>query len=118
MSGQRRALLILGTRPEAIKLAPLILSLRDQRNPAWTVQVCATGQHSELLDEALAVFSVVPDWNLGAMRHAQSLTSASARILKDLDRVLIDAQPHVVFVQGDTLTTLCGALAGFWARIP
>jgi len=112
-----RVLVIPGTRPEAIKLAPLVLRLRELR-PLWTTQVCATGQHSELLDDALALFGIRPEWHLHAMTSGQSLASVSGRILAGLGEVLAEARPGAVVVQGDTVTTLCGALAAFWAHVP
>lgn len=113
----RQILYVIGTRPEAIKLAPLILSQRELY-PESIARICATGQHRELLSRALAMFDLSPDWDLQTMTPGQSLSGTSARILSGLEPVLRESKPHLVCVQGDTLTTLCGALAAFWERIP
>lgn len=116
MARQRRILIILGTRPEAIKLCPVYLELR--RRPEFAVQVCATAQHRDLLDQVLAVFGVEPDWDLDLMRPGQTLSETTARVIAGLEPVLRDARPDMVLVQGDTTTTLCGALSAFYHRIP
>ena len=111
-----RVLFVLGTRPEAIKLAPVILHMAEQRH-GLDIRVCVTGQHRELLDDVLTWFSVKPDYDLAVMRPGQSLFESTSTILKALEGVLADRFDFIV-VQGDTTTTLCGALAGFYARIP
>jgi UDP-N-acetylglucosamine 2-epimerase (non-hydrolysing) len=111
------ALFIFGTRPEAIKLAPVI-RLMQSRPDQFRVRVVVTAQHRQMLDQALAVFGIVPDYDLNTMAAGQTLASSASRIIAALERVLADARPHIVFVQGDTTTTLCGALAAFYARIP
>lgn len=111
-----RGLFILGTRPEAIKLSPLILAMRER--PGWEPLVCATGQHRELFDRVLSIFGIEPDWNLNVMTEGGSLAATTARIIAALEPVLNDCRPDVVFVQGDTLSTLCGALCAFFSRIP
>ena len=112
----RGILFVLGTRPEAIKLCPLIRRMR--RTGSFPVYVCVTGQHRELLDDALAVFGVRPDVDLAVMRPGQGLTACSARILAGLAPVIERTRPRWVAVQGDTTSTLCGALAGFYAGVP
>ncbi len=113
----RTILFILGTRPEAIKLAPLILYLR--RSPdRYRVIVCSTAQHREMLDPVLAVFEIRPDFDLATMSAGQSLTASSARILAALEPVFAAVHPDLAIVQGDTTTTLCGALAAFYHRVP
>ncbi len=107
---------VLGTRPEAIKLAPLIGAL--QSDPRFRVSVCVTAQHRGLLDQVLDVFHITPDYDLDVMTSGQTLTQSSSRILAALDPVLPAAKPDMVIVQGDTTSTLCGALAAFQARIP
>src|SRR5262245_56037538 len=112
----KRILVIFGTRPEAIKLSPIILSLRQHLE--FNVRTCSTGQHRELLDQVLGVFRIKPDHALDLMLPGQSLAQAAARILAALECVLAAEQPDLVLVQGDTTTTLCGALAAFYQRIP
>jgi UDP-N-acetylglucosamine 2-epimerase (non-hydrolysing) len=111
-----RILVIFGTRPEAIKLSPVILRLRQC--PDFDVRTCATAQHRELLDQVLSVFRIKPDHDLDLMLPGQTLTQASSRILAALESVLQQEQPDLVLVQGDTTTTLCGALAAFYRHIP
>jgi UDP-N-acetylglucosamine 2-epimerase (non-hydrolysing) len=110
-------LLILGTRPEAIKLAPLYLELR-RRAPAFEPLLCLTGQHAHLVDPVLQAFGIQADANLAVMQSGQTLAAAAARILAALEPVLERLRPDLVLVQGDTTTTLYGALAAFYARIP
>jgi UDP-N-acetylglucosamine 2-epimerase (non-hydrolysing) len=112
----RRVLFVLGTRPEAIKLCPVIAELRAQA-AEFETRVCVTAQHRDLLDQVLEVFKVVPDYDLDVMAPGQSLFDSTARIMSGLAVVLQDRFDLVV-VQGDTTTTLCGALAGFYAKIP
>ena len=116
MAHQRRILIILGTRPEAVKLCPVFLELR--RRPEFHVKLCATAQHRDLLDQVLRVFGVEPDWDLDLMRPDQTLAETTARLIAGLDPVLRESKPAMVLVQGDTTTTFCGALAAFYHRIP
>ena len=113
----KRVLFIFGTRPEAIKLCPLALRLRAQPD-AFTVGVCVTAQHRGMLDQVLAAFSVAPDYDLDVMQPGQTLAALTARILSALEPVLESFRPDVAIVQGDTTTTLAGALAAFYQRIP
>lgn len=112
-----RVLLIFGTRPEAIKLCPVLLHLRS-RPQEFEAKCCVTAQHREMLDQVLNAFGVTPDYDLDLMQPGQTLAQMSARILAALEGVLADEKPDVVLVQGDTTTTFCGALAAFYARIP
>jgi UDP-N-acetylglucosamine 2-epimerase (non-hydrolysing) len=107
-----RALFILGTRPEAIKLCPLILRLKA--SPSFSVSLCVTGQHREMLDQVLSVFQVRPDHDLNLMTPDQTLFQSTSRILAALEPVFREENPDVAIVQGDTTTTLCGALAAFY----
>ena len=107
---------IFGTRPEAIKLAPVILAFR--RDPRIDCQVCVTAQHREMLDQVLEVFGIRPDVDLNLMRPGQSLAALTARGLEALDDYLHDERPALVLVQGDTTTVLCAALAAFYRRVP
>ncbi len=109
-------LLVFGTRPEAIKLSPLIRQLQSDKR--FRVSVCVTAQHRGLLDQVLEVFRIVPDYDFNLMTPGQSLAVLSGRILESLAPVLSAAKPDMVLVQGDTTSTLCGALAAFQARIP
>jgi UDP-N-acetylglucosamine 2-epimerase (non-hydrolysing) len=112
-----RVLVILGTRPEAIKLCPLVASLREEPS-LFEVHLCSTGQHREMLDSVWDAFGIQPDTRLDAMVAGQSLTESTARILSFLPAVFERAQPDFAVVQGDTTTTLCGALAAFYHRVP
>lgn len=107
---------IVGTRPEVIKMAPVILALREQ---AWArVRVIATAQHRELLDEALALFGIEPDVDLGVMRPNQQLAALTGRLITSLDEVFEIEQPSAVMAQGDTTTVLSAAFAAFYRSIP
>jgi UDP-N-acetylglucosamine 2-epimerase (non-hydrolysing) len=111
-----KILCVVGTRPEAIKMAPLILALK---NEAWArVRILATAQHRMLLDQVLSVFDIEPDIDLDIMRKNQPLTILTARLLVDLDDVLEGENPDVVLAQGDTTTTMTVALACFYHGIP
>jgi UDP-N-acetylglucosamine 2-epimerase (non-hydrolysing) len=112
-----KILLIFGTRPEAIKLCPVLRSLRQHPNK-FEVKACVTAQHREMLDQVLEAFQVRPDYDLDLMLPGQTLFQSTARILAGLEPVLRAEKPALVVVQGDTTTTLCGALAGFYAGIP
>ena len=113
----KKVLAIFGTRPEAIKVLPVVLELR--RDPGdIRCDVLATGQHRELLDEVLTVFDVEPEHNLRIMTDDQTLTDVTVRALEGIDRFLADHPPDLVLVQGDTTTTLAAALAAFYRKIP
>ena len=113
----RKVLFVFGTRPEAIKLCPLVRHLK-QAYPGWLVKTCVTAQHRHLLDQVLRVFEVTPDYDLNCMAPGQTLAQITSRVMAALEPVLEAERPGVVLVQGDTTTTLCGALAAFYARIP
>jgi len=107
---------VFGTRPEAIKLAPVVLALKaDSR---FDCQVCVTGQHREMLDQVLKVFGIVPDADLGLMRPDQTLAGLTARAVEGLDAYLAKEKPDLLLVQGDTATAFCASLAGFYNHIP
>lgn len=116
MSARRPLLVVLGTRPEAIKLAPVIAALRA--SPALAPRVCVSGQHREMLDQMLRVFAIVPDHDLAVMRPAQDLSDVTARVLLGLRAVLAAERPAAVLVQGDTTTAMAAALAAFYAGAP
>ena len=115
----QRVLVVFGTRPEAIKLCPLIAALRsDGAAGHLETVVCVTGQHRKMLDQVLQVFDVAPDYDLNVMQAGQTLSELTARLLTALAPVLAEVRPSLVILQGDTTTTLCGALAAFYAQIP
>lgn len=113
----KRLLFVLGTRPEAIKMAPAILHFRGLLQD-FTVRVCLTGQHRELAKQALGLFGVEADVDLDLMQPGQTLSQLSARVLAGLEGVLASEKPDLVFVQGDTTTAFMGALAAFYAQVP
>ncbi len=113
---RHRVLFVFGTRPEAIKLCPLILAMRGHE--AFEARVCVTAQHREMLDAMLERFGVAPDHDLDVMAANQPLNALTARILERLDPVLVLEAPDFVIVQGDTTTTVAVALAAFHRRIP
>lgn len=110
-------MVIFGTRPEAIKLAPVIRELRA-RPRRFRTRICVTAQHREMLDQALEAFEIEPDVDLGLMAPNQTLTALTARVLQGLERVLQLERPACVLVQGDTTTTMAGALAAFYHQVP
>src|ERR1700728_3833449 len=114
-----RVLVVFGTRPEAIKLCPLVSALRTHPSSrGLETLVCVTAQHREMLDQVLAVFEVTPDYDLDVMRPGQTLTELTGRLLSALAPVIAEVKPALVVVQGDTTTTFCGALAAFYERVP
>ncbi len=113
---QQTILIIFGTRPEAIKLAPVIHELQS-RSEAFTVRVCSTSQHQDLLNQALDIFRIKPDFNLNVMQSGQSLYHVTSSALRQLEKVLDQTQPDWVLVQGDTNSTFTAALAAFYQRI-
>lgn len=110
-------MLVFGTRPEAIKMCPLVKELQKHPNEFETI-VCVTGQHREMLDQVLQIFDVKPDYDLNIMKQGQDLTDVTARVLTGLRDVFKENRPDVVLVHGDTTTSMAGALAGFYAQIP
>ncbi len=110
-----KILLIFGTRPEAIKIAPVVK--RFQQNNSFKTKICVTAQHREMLDQVLDFFDIKPDYDLNIMKPNQSLFDITANTLKGLESVLDDFQPDLLFIQGDTTTAFVGALAGFYKKI-
>ena len=108
--------LVFGTRPEAIKLCPLVLELK--KHPEFQPHVCVTGQHRRMLDQVLEVFEVVPDVDLNLMRPDQTLAGLTSKAITSIDNYLADYKPDIVIVQGDTTTSFCAALAAFYRRVP
>ncbi len=115
--GKTKAMLVFGTRPEAIKMCPLVNELKSRPGEFETV-VCTTGQHREMLDQVLDVFGVVPDHDLHVMRPGQTLFDVTGDVLLKIKAVLEEEQPDCVLVHGDTTTSFAAALAAFYLRIP
>ena len=113
----KKIMLVFGTRPEAIKMCPLVKELQKRNNEFETI-VCVTGQHREMLDQVLTIFYVKPDFDLNIMKQGQDLTDVTARVLTGLRDVFKECRPDVVLVHGDTTTSTAGALAAFYAQIP
>jgi len=111
----KKILVIFGTRPEAIKLAPIILELR--KHPNVQVKVCVTAQHRQMLDQVLGLFEIVPDIDLGLMRPNQTLPELTAKVIAGMDTVIKKEKPDVVLVQGDTTTVMAAALAAFYNKV-
>ena len=107
----KKLLFVFGTRPEAIKLAPLINSIKE--NNKFEVKVCVTSQHKEMLSQVLDVFDITPDYDLNVMSNNQSLNSLTSKIIKRLEEIIIDYEPQGVIVHGDTTTTFSAAWAAF-----
>ena len=110
-------MLVFGTRPEAIKMAPLVKELEGRSGEFETV-VCVTGQHREMLDQVLRIFGITPQYDLNIMRQGQDLYDVTARVLTGMRDVLDEARPDVVLVHGDTTTSTAAALAAFYRQIP
>lgn len=113
----RRIMLVFGTRPEAIKMAPLVKTFQQHPDSFETV-VCVTGQHREMLDQVLQLFDIKPQFDLNIMKLGQDLYDITARVLLGMRDVLKEAQPDVVLVHGDTTTSTAAALAAFYQQIP
>jgi len=111
-----KVLVVLGTRPEAIKMAPLILKMRIVQG--LDVKVCVTAQHRQMLDQVLNLFGIVPDWDLDLMQPGQDLTDIMTRALAGLRGIFAESRPDAVLVHGDTSTTLAASLAAYYQQIP
>jgi UDP-N-acetylglucosamine 2-epimerase (non-hydrolysing) len=116
MTSNLRVIVVFGTRPEAVKLAPVVQELQRHSKKIETC-VCVTAQHREMLDQVLDVFNITPDIDLDLMEPDQSLSQLTARIFRDLDPVLKDFQPDWLLVQGDTTTVMAAAILGFYNQI-
>lgn len=113
----KKVLLVFGTRPEAIKMAPLVKTFMEYPDK-FNTQVCVTGQHREMLDQVLRLFEIVPDYDLNIMKQGQDLYDVTARVLLGMRDVLKEVLPDVVLVHGDTTTSTAAALAAFYQQIP
>ena len=113
----KKIMLVFGTRPEAIKMAPLVKEFQKYPEEFKTI-VCVTGQHREMLDQVLHIFEIIPDYDLNIMKPGQDLYDVTARVLIGMRDVLKEVQPDVVLVHGDTTTSTASALAAFYQQIP
>ncbi len=113
----KKILLVFGTRPEAIKMAPLVMKFK--KNPTeFNTIVCVTGQHREMLDQVLKVFDIKPDYDLNIMKQGQDLYDITSRVILDMRNVLKECDPDIVLVHGDTTTSMAAALSAFYQKIP
>ena len=113
----KKVMLVFGTRPEAIKMAPLVKEFQKHPESFKTI-VCVTGQHREMLDQVLKIFDITPDYDLNIMKQGQDLYDVTARVLTGMRDVLSESQPDAVLVHGDTTTSYVAALAAFYQQIP
>lgn len=113
----KKIMLVFGTRPEAIKMAPLVKEFQKHPDEFQTI-VCATGQHRQMLDQVLSLFEITPDYDLAIMKQGQDLYDVTARVLTGMRDILKEVQPDVVLVHGDTSTSTAAALAAFYQQIP
>lgn len=114
--GKKRLMVVFGTRPEAIKMAPVIKELR--RSNLIDTRVCITGQHREMLDQVLEIFNIVPDYDLSLMHPGQTLTELTNKVISEMEKVFLDWRPDLILVHGDTTTAFASSLAAFYQQIP
>ncbi|HLR01209.1 MAG TPA: UDP-N-acetylglucosamine 2-epimerase (non-hydrolyzing) [Virgibacillus sp.] len=117
MTNRIKVMMIFGTRPEAIKMAPLVLELQ-KRDTVFEPIVTVTAQHREMLDQVLTIFGIDPDYDLDMMKHGQTLAQIAARAVEGLDGIMKKARPDIVLVHGDTSTTFAASLAAYYNEIP
>lgn len=117
MARMKKIMLVFGTRPEAIKMCPLVIELKKHPD-VFDTKVCVTGQHREMLDQVLKIFDVVPDYDLNIMQQGQDLYDVTSKVLMGMREVLKEAKPYMVLVHGDTTTSMAAALAAFYQQIP
>ena len=110
-----KVMTIFGTRPEAIKMAPLVKELKSRKEIECIV--CVTAQHRQMLDQVLKTFEIVPDYDLDIMKQGQTLSDITARVLKGLEEVIQEVKPNIILVHGDTTTTFAGALAAYYNQV-
>lgn len=110
-----KVMTIFGTRPEAIKMAPLVKELKNRKEIECIV--CVTAQHRQMLDQVLKTFEIVPDYDLDIMKQGQTLSDITARVLKGLEEVIQEVKPNIILVHGDTTTTFAGALAAYYNQV-
>lgn len=111
-----KVMTVFGTRPEAIKMAPLVLELKTRKNIETVV--CVTGQHREMLDQVLEIFKIVPEYDLNIMKPGQTLSDITVKVLKGVEEVILKEKPDIVLVHGDTTTAYAGALAAYYCQTP
>ena len=111
-----KVLIVFGTRPEAIKMAPVVKAL--QKSKYFSVPICVSAQHREMLDQVLDLFEIVPDYDLNIMQPEQDLFDVTSNVLLGMKDVLLDAKPDVVLVHGDTTTSMITTLAAYYLQIP
>ncbi|MBR0448942.1 MAG: UDP-N-acetylglucosamine 2-epimerase (non-hydrolyzing), partial [Peptococcaceae bacterium] len=112
----KKVMCVFGTRPEAIKMAPVVKAI--EQNEHLESIVAVTAQHREMLDQVLQLFDIVPDYDLNLMKHGQTLTTITSGVLAGLEEILQKEQPDLVLVHGDTTTTFAATLAAFYQQIP
>ena len=110
----KKILIVFGTRPEAIKMAPLVKAFKNKNN--FDTRVCVTAQHRQMLDQVLDIFEIVPEYDLNIMKAGQDLYDITANVLIGMKSILVDFNPDIVLVHGDTTTTLASSLAAFYAK--
>ena len=113
---KKKILFVFGTRPETIKMAPVIKLFRESKD--FDAIVCTTGQHREMLDQSMRIFGLESDYELQVMKKNQTLTQLTVNILSELDNVLEEISPNLLIVQGDTTTSFAGGLAAYYKNIP
>lgn len=113
----KKIMLVFGTRPEAIKMAPVVKELKRRADRFSTI-VTVTGQHRQMLDQVLRIFNITPDFDLDIMKPGQDLTDVTTGVLQGMKQVLAETKPDLVLVHGDTSTSTAAALAAFYAQIP
>ena len=113
----KRVLIVFGTRPEAIKMSPLVIKMKQHPELFDTV-VCVSGQHREMLHQVLDIFEIKPDYDLDIMKEGQDLYDVTSRVLLGMRDVIAEVRPDIVAVHGDTTTSTVAALAAFYARVP
>ena len=111
----KKILLVFGTRPEAIKMCPLVNTLKQDEH--FEIRVCVTAQHRQMLDQVLNLFEIVPDYDLNIMKPNQSLGAITAAILQGMETVIADYSPDIILVHGDTTTTLAATLAAYYSKV-
>ncbi len=112
---KKKILIVFGTRPEAIKMAPVVKKLKQNSN--FSTKVCITAQHREMLDQVLSIFKINPDYDLNLMKNNQNLSQLTTSIMQSIESVLADFKPHIVLVHGDTSTTFATSLSAFYQKI-